>query len=69
MEILADDRTKQLRAFDDTKAGVKGLVDAAVGGVVDIPNIFIRPPDEVAEDLEVSKTGLQVLSLIFMGWR
>ncbi|KAM0016140.1 putative deacetoxyvindoline 4-hydroxylase [Helianthus debilis subsp. tardiflorus] len=57
MDILEDDRTKQLKAFDDTKAGVKGLVDA---GVVDIPNIFIRPPDEVAEDLEVSKTGLQV---------
>ncbi|KAF5778924.1 putative deacetoxyvindoline 4-hydroxylase [Helianthus annuus] len=60
MDILADDRTKQLKAFDDTKAGVKGLVDAAAGGVVDIPNIFIRPPDEVAEDLEVSKTSLQV---------
>ncbi|KAM0016139.1 putative deacetoxyvindoline 4-hydroxylase [Helianthus debilis subsp. tardiflorus] len=60
MDILADDRTKQLKAFDDTKAGVKGLVDAAAGGVVDIPNIFIRPPDEVTEDLEVSKTGLQV---------
>ncbi|KAI7753768.1 hypothetical protein M8C21_011687, partial [Ambrosia artemisiifolia] len=40
--------------------GVKGLVDAAAGGVVDIPNIFIRPPDEVAEDLELSRSSLQV---------
>ncbi|KAF2285430.1 hypothetical protein GH714_004344 [Hevea brasiliensis] len=33
-----DDRTSQLKAFDDTKAGVKGLVDA---GVANIPHIFI----------------------------
>ncbi|KAJ9182253.1 hypothetical protein P3X46_006268 [Hevea brasiliensis] len=33
-----DDRTSQLKAFDDTKAGVKGLVDA---GVANIPHMFI----------------------------
>ncbi|KAI7753772.1 hypothetical protein M8C21_011691 [Ambrosia artemisiifolia] len=60
MELLADDRSNQLRAFDATKAGVKGLVDAAAGGVVDIPNIFIRPPDEVAQDLELSRSSVQV---------
>lgn len=32
------DRTKELKAFDDTKAGVKGLVDS---GIVHIPEIFV----------------------------
>ncbi|XP_042490188.1 1-aminocyclopropane-1-carboxylate oxidase homolog 1-like [Macadamia integrifolia] len=36
------DRTKELREFDETKEGVKGLVDA---GVVKVPRIFIHPPD------------------------
>uniref|UniRef100_A0A175YPJ1 Non-haem dioxygenase N-terminal domain-containing protein n=1 Tax=Daucus carota subsp. sativus TaxID=79200 RepID=A0A175YPJ1_DAUCS len=35
-------RKNELQAFDDTKAGVKGLVDA---GVKKIPDIFIHPPD------------------------
>lgn len=34
-----DERKSQLKAFDDTKAGVKGLVDA---GVTNIPHIFIH---------------------------
>ncbi|XP_043721352.1 1-aminocyclopropane-1-carboxylate oxidase homolog 1-like isoform X1 [Telopea speciosissima] len=36
------DRTKELKEFDETKAGVKGLVDA---GVVKVPRIFFNPPD------------------------
>ncbi|XP_027165601.1 deacetoxyvindoline 4-hydroxylase-like [Coffea eugenioides] len=43
-----DGRIKDLKAFDDTKAGVKGLVDA---GVTSLPKIFIRPPDELVEEL------------------
>ncbi|KAM7488270.1 hypothetical protein LguiB_025754 [Lonicera macranthoides] len=39
---------KELKAFDETKTGVKGLVDA---GVVNIPRIFVRPPEDLAEDL------------------
>ena len=35
-------RLSQLKAFDDTKAGVKGLVDA---GVATVPPIFRHPPD------------------------
>ncbi|KAK9107588.1 hypothetical protein Syun_023599 [Stephania yunnanensis] len=35
-----DERREELKAFDDTKAGVKGLVDA---GVTKIPRIFINP--------------------------
>ncbi|KAL9410833.1 hypothetical protein AB3S75_044580 [Citrus x aurantiifolia] len=51
------DRAKEVRAFDDTKAGVKGLVDA---GVVNIPRIFIRPPEELAEELTTHQSKLQV---------
>ena len=36
------DRASELRAFDETKAGVKGLVDA---GIDKIPCIFYQPPD------------------------
>ncbi|XP_044487308.1 1-aminocyclopropane-1-carboxylate oxidase homolog 1-like [Mangifera indica] len=41
------ERAKELKSFDDTKAGVKGLVDS---GIVKIPRIFIRPADELAEE-------------------
>lgn len=37
------DRTSELKAFDDTKAGVKGLVDA---GITEIPRMFMQEPDE-----------------------
>ncbi|CAI0458116.1 unnamed protein product [Linum tenue] len=37
----AYDRLAELKAFDETKAGVKGLVDA---GVTQIPRIFQAPP-------------------------
>lgn len=36
------DRVAELRAFDDTKAGVKGLVDA---GVSEVPQMFHHSPD------------------------
>ncbi|GAB2210206.1 hypothetical protein Droror1_Dr00015466 [Drosera rotundifolia] len=36
-----DDRFSELKSFDETKAGVKGLVD---DGVSTIPRIFILPP-------------------------
>ncbi|KAF5184017.1 1-aminocyclopropane-1-carboxylate oxidase-like protein, partial [Thalictrum thalictroides] len=36
------DRQKELKLFDETKAGVKGLVDK---GVTKIPRIFITPSD------------------------
>ncbi|XP_074345852.1 1-aminocyclopropane-1-carboxylate oxidase homolog 1-like isoform X2 [Apium graveolens] len=40
------DRLRELEAFDNTKAGVKGLVDA---GVIKIPKIFVRPLDELSQ--------------------
>lgn len=64
-ETAADyDRVKELKAFDDTKAGVKGLVDA---GIVNIPKIFIRPPDELAEELNCSRSHLQVPVIDLIG--
>lgn len=38
--MAAYDRASELKAFDDTKTGVKGLVDA---GVTKIPRLFIHP--------------------------
>ncbi|KAM3708203.1 hypothetical protein ACJW31_02G079900 [Castanea mollissima] len=39
------DRLQELKAFDDSKSGVKGLVDA---GITKIPRIFVRPPEDLA---------------------
>ncbi|TXG72284.1 hypothetical protein EZV62_000863 [Acer yangbiense] len=51
------DRAQELKAFDDTEAGVKGLVDA---GIVNIPRIFIRPSDELVEELNCQQNSFQV---------
>ncbi|KAF5194684.1 1-aminocyclopropane-1-carboxylate oxidase-like protein, partial [Thalictrum thalictroides] len=50
------DRQKELKLFDDTKAGVKGLVDQ---GVTRIPRIFITPSDgrvtkPVSDDVDIA---------------
>ncbi|KAK6278877.1 hypothetical protein POUND7_019144 [Theobroma cacao] len=37
------DRASEVKAFDDTKAGVKGLVDA---GATEVPRMFYQPPDK-----------------------
>ncbi|KAL3536095.1 hypothetical protein ACH5RR_004556 [Cinchona calisaya] len=42
MEEEAFDRKREIKAFDDTKAGVKGLVDS---GITTVPRIFIGPPE------------------------
>jgi hypothetical protein len=46
------DRASELKAFDDTKLGVKGLVDA---GVTEIPRIFHHPPPP--DTLDNSSSG------------
>ncbi|EPS67820.1 hypothetical protein M569_06954, partial [Genlisea aurea] len=54
-------RREQLQAFDDTKSGVKGLVDA---GITTLPEIFIRPPDATTRDISVSTAAtLPVIDL------
>ena len=48
---INSNRLCELKAFDDTKAGVKGLVDE---GVAKIPSLFHHPPDkfEKASNIE-----------------
>ncbi|GFQ00694.1 1-aminocyclopropane-1-carboxylate oxidase homolog 1 [Phtheirospermum japonicum] len=50
------DRMKMLKAFDETNVGVKGLVDS---GLQKVPKIFVRPSDELAQELP-NKNGTQV---------
>ncbi|KAK4706762.1 hypothetical protein R3W88_033671 [Solanum pinnatisectum] len=47
------DKMSELKAFDDTKAGVKGLVDA---GITKIPQIFIVPPINSTNSLDTCET-------------
>ncbi|KAL3507669.1 hypothetical protein ACH5RR_033051 [Cinchona calisaya] len=51
------DRLQELKAFDNTKAGVKGLVDS---GVTTLPRIFILPPEELIEELNLGHSQLEV---------
>ncbi|KAL0349009.1 UNVERIFIED_CONTAM: Deacetoxyvindoline 4-hydroxylase [Sesamum angustifolium] len=51
------DRTEMLRAFDETKAGVKGLTDS---GLLKIPRIFVRPSEELAQEVTCKKAQVQV---------
>ncbi|KAI3469736.1 hypothetical protein Pfo_026399 [Paulownia fortunei] len=50
------DRKSELKAFDDTKAGVKGLVDA---GVTRVPRIFIHPPENLENITKKSNIQLR----------
>ncbi|PNX95318.1 1-aminocyclopropane-1-carboxylate oxidase-like protein [Trifolium pratense] len=44
-------RVKELKAFDETKLGVKGLVDA---GITKIPKIFYHPPDNIKKSKDTT---------------
>ncbi|KAF3616834.1 putative deacetoxyvindoline 4-hydroxylase-like [Capsicum annuum] len=57
---MNDDLLNEKKAFDDSKAGVKGLVDA---GIVDIPRIFIRPSDELEQELSRCRLQVPVVDL------
>ncbi|KAL2506613.1 1-aminocyclopropane-1-carboxylate oxidase1 [Abeliophyllum distichum] len=52
-----NDRVKELKAFDETKSGVKGLVDS---GISKIPKIFIRPHHELAVESNHGRSNIQV---------
>ncbi|KAL3644271.1 hypothetical protein CASFOL_012203 [Castilleja foliolosa] len=47
-----EDRISMLRAFDETNAGVKGLINS---GLQKVPKIFLRPSDELAQELANNK--------------
>ncbi|CAL8992581.1 unnamed protein product [Prunus brigantina] len=58
------DRKSELKAFDDTKEGVKGLVDA---GITVVPRIFHQPPDQYSInnnfDSEATQFSVPVIDL------
>ncbi|KAJ1433744.1 Oxoglutarate/iron-dependent dioxygenase [Sesbania bispinosa] len=45
------DRLQELKTFDESKAGVKGLVDS---GITKLPRIFVMPPEELAAGEPIS---------------
>ncbi|XP_039686575.1 1-aminocyclopropane-1-carboxylate oxidase homolog 1 isoform X2 [Medicago truncatula] len=47
------DRLQELKAFDETKAGVKGLVDQ---GILKIPTLFHHPPDKYGKATNSTNT-------------
>ncbi|KAF7144473.1 hypothetical protein RHSIM_Rhsim04G0186700 [Rhododendron simsii] len=53
------DRKSELKAFDDTKTGVKGLVDA---GVTKIPRIFIHDKSKL-NDISTTSCGASLFSV------
>ncbi|XP_027367254.1 1-aminocyclopropane-1-carboxylate oxidase homolog 1-like [Abrus precatorius] len=60
--MLDSEREKELKAFDDTKLGVKGLVDA---GITKIPSFFYHPPDKFkkASDLGYEDYIIPIIDL------
>ncbi|KAI3863923.1 hypothetical protein MKW98_031515 [Papaver atlanticum] len=58
-EVTHYDRSKELKAFDETKTGVKGIVDL---GIEKIPRIFVRTQDEFTEDLAYTDAGISIES-------
>ena len=56
------DRFQELKVFDDTKAGVKGLVDSNISK---LPRIFVRPPeDDISGDRIQSKNTQFIIPVI-----
>ncbi|GJT65317.1 2-oxoglutarate (2OG) and Fe(II)-dependent oxygenase superfamily protein [Tanacetum coccineum] len=57
------ERRAELKAFDDTKTGVKGLVDA---GIIHIPRMFLVPTpqnEKISIQTSLSKTCLPTINL------
>lgn len=57
-------RVDELRAFDETKAGVKGLVDS---GIENVPRIFIRPPENRVRKTSSGESDGQLVPVIDLG--
>ncbi|XP_056170401.1 1-aminocyclopropane-1-carboxylate oxidase homolog 1-like [Syzygium oleosum] len=62
------DKAKEAKEFDESKAGVKGLVDS---GVAKVPRLFIHPPEnlrDLSPDTDGAATGLEVPIIDMMGY-
>ncbi|KAF7119470.1 hypothetical protein RHSIM_Rhsim13G0033500 [Rhododendron simsii] len=53
------DKAKEAIAFDKTKTGVKGLIDA---GVDTIPALFVQPPEFLPDPSTDAAPGLQIVN-------
>lgn len=66
ISLLADEQrgydwATELKAFDETKSGVKGLVDE---GITTIPQIFVQKPAETPdENLTPTQISIPVIDL------
>ncbi|KAJ4867821.1 1-aminocyclopropane-1-carboxylate oxidase-like protein 1 [Raphanus sativus] len=61
---VALDRSTQLKAFDETKTGVKGLVEA---GVSEIPAIFRAPPATITSPKPPSSSQFTIPTIDLQG--
>lgn len=60
------DKAKEVKEFDETKAGVKGLVDS---GVSRIPRFFIHPPENLPKSSNTYDFSLQVPLIDLEGFK
>ncbi|KAL0419784.1 UNVERIFIED_CONTAM: 1-aminocyclopropane-1-carboxylate oxidase1 [Sesamum radiatum] len=58
------DWAKALKEFDETKAGVKGLVDA---GVTKLPRLFVHPPETLHSRPKLDGVHLDLPTIDFQG--
>ena len=54
------DRMKELKEFDESKAGVKGLSDS---GIISIPRIFVHPPESVSDTVKKPEDSQPPISI------
>ncbi|KAH9602333.1 hypothetical protein KSS87_010915 [Heliosperma pusillum] len=54
------DRTNDLKAFDERKTGVKGLLDEAITAKIQVPSIFIRPLEDRSKDLSTCPENITI---------
>ncbi|KAK9993488.1 hypothetical protein SO802_023191 [Lithocarpus litseifolius] len=63
---LGYDRAKEVKEYDETKAGVKGLVDPAV---TEVPRFLIHPPESLPNPmLSPATTQFQVPVIDLQGF-
>ena len=56
------DWAKQVKQFDETKAGVKGLVDT---GITNIPDLFVHPQKSLESNTHASSSSLELPTIDF----
>ncbi|XP_038717047.1 1-aminocyclopropane-1-carboxylate oxidase homolog 1-like [Tripterygium wilfordii] len=69
MEVLPcvqDKSSMDVKEFDETKAGVKGLVDS---GITKIPKFFTCHPETFAKSYKVSDIGIQIPVIDLEGFK